>query len=157
MTKTKTKTKTRTKSPAPVPESIVNDAPRTFTDSDFPVGTAAHQGDLILVRIVELPQSVKTRANRQLADGTTQGSRHVVKRGEVFDADPVEVAKAIKAVCPKASVEARYVGPVFRTIRGKADLTHPEHGNHLYREDMVIATVFQRNLDAEEREHRTVD
>lgn len=142
---------------APVSESLVNDAPRTFTDSDFPVGTVAHQGDLILVRIEDLPRSAKPRANRQLAEGATQGSRHVVTTGDVFDAGPAKVAAAIKTACPKANVEARYVGPVFRTVGDRADLTHPEHGDHHYRGDMILATVFQRNLDAEEREQRTVD
>jgi hypothetical protein len=46
---------------------------------------------------------------------------------------------------------------VFVTVAGQADLTHPEHGNHLYRGDMVIACVYQRNLDAEERERRAMD
>lgn len=156
-TATKTRRRKADVLPAPAAESIVNNAPRTFTDADFPVGTAAYQGDLIIVRIAALPPSAKPRANRQLADGDTQGSRHVVDRGEVFDADPVKVAKAIKAACPKSNVDARYVGPVFRTVGEKADLVHPEHGYHLYRGEMVLAAYFQRNLDAEEREQKTRD
>jgi hypothetical protein len=53
------------------PERIVNDAPRTFTEADFPVGTASHQGDWTLVRIQQLPQSAKPRANRQLSEGAS--------------------------------------------------------------------------------------
>ena len=36
-------------------------------------------------------------------------------------------------------------------------LSHPEHGHHIYHDNMVIACVFQRNLDAEEREQRALD
>lgn len=147
-------TKTRSKKQIK-PEAIVNDAPRTFTD--FPVGTVAHQGDVMFVRIASLPGG-KPRTNRQLAEGTTQGSRHVLHGGEVFDCDPASVAQAIGNACPGVAIDARYIGPVFRTVEGKADVVHPEHGDHCYRgEDWVIATVFQRSLDAEEREARVQD
>lgn len=156
-TTTKTRKATTIKRPAPAAESMVNNAPRTFTEADFPVGTVAHQGDLILVRIADLPSSAKPRKDRQLAEGNTQGSRHVVQTGDVFDADTGEVEKSIKSVCPKSNPESRYVGPLFRTSDGVADLVHPEHGPHLYRGDMVVACYYQRNQDAEERERRTVD
>lgn len=146
-----TKTKTRK------PERIVNDAPRTFTDADFPVGTVAHQGDLILVRIEALPKSAKHRANTQMADGDTQGSRHIVTRGYCHDCDADEVVKAIKKVCPKSEVSSEFIGPVFQTKRGMAELDHPEHGNLLWEGNMVIVCVVQRNLDAEERAVRARD
>jgi hypothetical protein len=148
----------RKKQMAVASESIVNNEPRTFTDADFPVGTTAHQGDLILVRIESLPSSAKKRANRQLADGNTQGSRHILAPGcKVFDCDGNEIVASIAAVCRGVTLDAKYVGPVFQTVKGKADLDHPEHGNHLYRGDMTIACVYQRNLDAENREQRVVD
>lgn len=135
------------------PEAIVNDAPRTF--ADFPVGTVAHQGDLMFVRIATMPAG-KPRKNRQLAEGTTQGSRHVLKGGEAFDCDPGDVAKLIGQACRGVKVDARYIGPVFRTGEG-ATVEHPEHGDHVYCGDWAIATVFQRSLDAEEREARVQD
>lgn len=154
---TMTKTKRAAKS-QPKPESIVNDAPRTFTDADWPVGSAAHQGDLILVRIGELPADAKPRKNRQMADGTTQGSRHILEIGEAFDCDAAKVAKAIKSACPKADlIEAKYIGPVFRTVNDAGVLTHPEHGNHCYVGAMTVAVVYQKNLDALQREQRTQD
>ena len=137
------------------PEAIINDAPRTFVD--FPVGTVAHQGDVMFVRIASLPAG-KPRKNRQLADGTTQGSRHILEGGEVFDCEPGEVARLIGQACKGLNVDARYIGPVFRTKDTEADVVHPEHGDHCYRgQDWVIATVFQRSLDAEEREARVQD
>lgn len=141
----------------PAEECIVNDAPRTFTEADLTVGSIGRQGDLYLVRIAALPASAKPRRNRQLADGNTQGSRHVLERGEAFDCAPAAVVAAIKIVCPKASVAESYVGPVFRTVNGAALLTHPEHGDHGYVGDMVVAVVFQRSLDAELREQRVRD
>lgn len=138
------------------PESIVNDAPRVFTEADWPVGSVAHQGDLILVRIASMPKGM-ARKNRQMAEGNTQGSRHVVSVGTPFDCDAPEVARLIKSACPKASVGESYIGPVFGTVSGRAELTHPEHGDHIYQGDMIVACVYQRNLDAEEREQRVRD
>ena len=137
-------------------ERIVNDAPR-FLDP-FQVGDVSHQGDLILVAIAKLPKSAKPRKNRQLADGDTQGSRHVLERGDVFDCKASEVVKAIKAATG-CDVGAKYVGPVFRSPEEPTanDLTHPEHGNQGFPAGCVIAVVYQRNLDAEERERRTRD
>lgn len=139
------------------PEQIANDAARTFTDADFPVGSVAHQGDLIFVRLEKVPASTKTRESRQLAEGSTQGSRHILKVGDVFDCNVRDVAREIEEACGPPSVAEQYIGPVFRTCQGKADVLHPEHGNHHYRGNMTIAIVYQRNLDAEERERRVVD
>lgn len=132
-------------------ESIINDAPKLH--STFEVGDVAHQGDIIVIRIAALPPSAKPRKNRQLADGTTQGSRHVLARGKVFDADAAEVAAAIKSAT-KCDVQAQYIGPVFVSPAKPTenDLTHPEHGNQGFPAGSVCAVVYQRNLDAEERE-----
>lgn len=127
-------------------ELIVNDAPRTFTDADFPVGSVAHQGDLILVRIESLPSGCRKRAMNQLADGNTQGSRHVLAVGQAYDGDPVDISCLISSVCKGVAVQTGFIGPVFETIDGVADVTHPEHGDHLYRGDMVIACVYQREI-----------
>lgn len=141
-----------------VPENIINDAPRTVTDADFPVGSVAHQGDIILVRIKALPKPAKAITQRQLAEGNTQGSRHVLSTGSVYQCDDVsEVVKAISVVCKGVEVGEQFIGPVIGTLEGVADVVHPEHGDHFYRGDMVIAVVYQRNLDSEQRERRVVD
>ena len=149
--------KSKSKKQTVQPETLVNDAPRTFTEADFPIGTAAHQGDLILVRIADFPSTAKPREDRQLALGNTQGSRHMLQTGTPYDCPAASVSNAITAVCPGVAVQAAYIGPVFATKSGAADLLHPEHGDHHYRGDMVIAVVYQRNLDAEEREQRVQD
>lgn len=132
-------------------ESIVNDAPRVF--DDFPIGTVAHQGDVIFVSIH--PMDGVPRENRQLADGNTKGSRHILVGGELWDCDRETVADSILQACPKSDlVSDACIGPVFR---GPCEIQHPEHGDHIHTTDATIAVVYQRNLDAEEREQRTRD
>lgn len=141
---------------APPRESIVNDDPKLH--ADYPPGTVAHQGDLMIVSIHELPRTAKARKNRQLADGETQGSRHVLTRGSLYDADPNEVVQLIKRATGQ-DVDARYIGPVFvaPVSPTENDLEHPEHGNQGFPAGSICAVVIQRNLDAEEREQRTAD
>lgn len=141
---------------ADVRERITNDAPKLH--EVFEVGDVAHQGDLIVVRIGVLPKSARPRKDRQLADGSTQGSRHVLERGEAFDADAGEVASLIRQA-NGARVDSKYVGPVFVSPQAPTadDLTHPEHGNQGFPAGAVCAVVYQRNLDAEQREARVAD
>lgn len=142
------------------PERLINNDPRTFDDATFPIGTVAHQGDVIFVRIAELPKSAKHEKNRQLAIGNTQGARHVLAAGpKLFRCDAAEVIKNIKIACPKSQIEnERYIGPVFVVgDKGSATVEHPEHGWHSFAMPCVIAVVYQRSLDAEERERRVVD
>ncbi len=137
-------------------ESIVNNAPRLF--EDFEVGSVSHQGDLIIVRIAALPLDAKPRKDRQLADGDTQGSRHVLTRGEVYDAPAATMVRAVKAATG-CEVGEQYVGPVFVSPEEPSakDLDHPEHGPQGFPAGAVCAVVFQRSLDAEQREQRVAD
>lgn len=137
-------------------ERIVNDAPKLH--ATFEPGDVSHQGDLIIVGINELPKSAKPRANRQLADGDTQGGRHVLERGDVYDATANEIASAIRKATG-CDVGEQYIGPVFVSPSDPSanDLTHPEHGAQGFPAGAICAVVYQRNLDAEEREQRTRD
>ena len=139
-----------------VPEGIVNDA--SHLHATFAVGDVAFQGDLCLVGIGRLPQSARPRANRQLAEGSTQGSRHVLERGDVYDADPTEVIALIRSA-NGTEVDPRYIGPVIVSPAEPTaeDLTHPEHGNQGFPAGTVCAVVYQRSLDAEQREARVRD
>lgn len=133
-------------------ERLVNDEAKLH--ATFEVGDVSHQGDLILVCIAELPKSAKPRENRQLADGTSQGSRHVLERGDVYDCDPEEVAKLLPA-----PVDPEYIGPVFLSpVEPTADdLMHPEHGNQGFPAGSVVAVVYQRTVVSEERIARVRD
>lgn len=149
--------KTMTKTvPDAMPENITNDDTRVITEAMMGVGDCYPQGDLYFVRLAKLPKSAKPREGRQLADGTTQGSRHVCEVGDVYQCDATEIAAAIKAT-NGAEVAPRYLGLVFATVDGHASVTHPEHGNHDYRMDGCFAVVVQRTLTADQREARAAD
>lgn len=139
-----------------IEENIVNDAPKLF--ASFEPGDVSCQGDLLLIAIERLPTSAKPRSNRQLAEGSTQGSRHILMRGHLYDADPAEVRDLVRAAT-KCEVGLAYIGPVFVSPADPTadDLTHPEHGNQGFPADTVVAVVYQRSLDQEERERRVVD
>jgi len=141
---------------APQQEAIVNDAPKLH--STFEVGDVAHQGDLTIVRIKKLPAGAKPRASRQLADGDTQGSRHILARGDVFDAPAKQVQASVRQATG-LTIPEQYLGPVFVSPAEPTadDLTHPEHGNQGFPAGAVCAVVYQRSLDAEEREARVQD
>ena len=133
----------------PVGENLINDETKVFTDAP----RATRQGDLYFVQIPSLPTSAKLRANRHLADGTTQGSRHVCKTGDVYDASADELVVMLKRAT-KEVVEAKYIGPVFT---GPAYIEHPEHGDHDFQCEGVFVVVTQRSLDADERAQRVLD
>jgi hypothetical protein len=141
---------------APAAEAIYNVAPKLH--ATFEVGDVAHQGDLIIVRITALPSSAVPRADRQLAEGSTQGSRHVLVRGDVFNADTSQVQDAIRSATG-VLIDSKYVGPVFVSPESPTanDLAHPEHGDQGFPAGSVCAVVYQRNLDAEDREARVQD
>lgn len=140
-------------------EIIANDDPVTIeADVNFQVGDNWPQGDLYIVRIHDMPKSAEPRTDRQLAEGNTQGSRHILTSGDVYNVkNPQEVCSAIASVCKGVQINPKYVGPVFQTKAGHARLDHPEHGDLIFKGDMTCAVVFQRSLDAEEREARVRD
>lgn len=152
----KTALKKNQKLLAPPQERIANDDPKLI--ETMSVGDTSHQGDLIIVAIGVMPKSARPRANRQLADGDTQGSRHILLRGDVFDADAAEIAALIRKA-NGCDVGLEYIGPVFVSPKEPTaeDLDHPEHGSQGFPDGMVCAVVYQRNLDSEERERRTRD
>lgn len=115
-------------------------------------GDSAFQGDIIFVVLGKLPAGAKIRTNRQLAEGTTMGSRHVVEGGAVYDCEAEAVAKEIKRLTGK-SVATDFIGPVFTG----GTVTHPQHEHHVFRDDCIVAVVFQRNVDAERRIIRARD
>lgn len=119
------------------------------------VGDCCHQGDLILV-CIDPPKALTRRKNRQLAEGETKGSRHVVVGGEVFDSNENEMVKNIAKVTNGrvTILDPKYIGPVFY---GPCVVEHPEHQHHGFPAGTFTAVVFQRNVDAEERERRAID
>lgn len=127
-------------------ETIINNQPKLL--EVFEIGDVSHQGDLTIIRIKHLPKSAKKRTNRQLAEGNTQGSRHVLARGLIYDADKEELAKYIHDATGE-TVEMDFIGPVFVSpdVPTANDLTHPEHGHQGFPAGAICAIVYQRNWD----------
>lgn len=133
-------------------ETMVNDAPITL--DTWSLGDVSHQGDLIFVNIGdEMVKGAVQSRERQLAPGNTQGSRHIAATGVVYTAPAEEIIDRIRKACG-AEVAQAYIGPV---IMGPCTVTHPEHGHQTFPTESCIAVVYQRSLDAEEREARVRD
>lgn len=146
----------------PSMETMVNDQTVVFNDETLPVpvpgkfnATVAHQGDVIFFRLAQLPSKLKVRQDRQMAEGNTRGSRHILEGGEIYDPDQDELKGMIAELYPDVDITNHFLGPVF--VGGV--VTHPDHGNHDYRfgNGMIMGCAYQRNLDAEEKEERARD
>ena len=101
------------------------------------VGQVAHQGDVYIVKLTQRPTcwNVENEQSRQVALGTTEGSRHCASYGRVFWPDSrsnavQEVAKLIPGYTNKLGAGAEAcIGPVVESETGWT-LTHPEHAHH---------------------------
>lgn len=108
------------------------DAAATETIGSPSLGDVVRQGDLYLVCIDKLPSGKKIE-DRQLAEGNTQGSRHVVQ-GDVSIVTPDSAHPGIDRVL---------CGPAFHCNEA-AEVTHPEHGNKVLPKDTTWRVTFQR-------------
>lgn len=141
---------------APILERPITNDPK-FLET-MSIGDVAHQGDLTLVAIKELPKTHQPRGNRQLADGTSKGSRHVMARGDVYDCNANEVVALIKEATGRV-VDANFIGPVVVSPVDPTDrdLTHPEHGPLGFPAGMICAVVHQRTIDKLNQIRRVID
>lgn len=150
--------KTLTLTPAKAFAKVQSVAEKIKNDETASVGTVSkgdviRQGDIYLVAIGSLPSTARRITDRQLAPGTSQGSRHVLKgECEVYEADRQEVAVLIGgAMVPqKVEIHAELIGPVFRAV-GEVEVDHPEHGNRVLPAGEVFATYYQRQFAEEIR------
>lgn len=108
-------------------------------------GKAVRQGDVYLVRLadamVETARRCTPMKTKQLVDGTTQGSRHVVVGASLFEADP-----ALKL--PACVRRDALLGPVI-VATSDFTVTHPEHA-HVLCAAGAYQTIHQ--LDARTRQ-----
>lgn len=82
------------------------------------IGEVARQGDIYLERVSAIQGRGKQIASRQLAPGTSKGSRHIVAESEavtIWESKPDLNGKA-----------AFQVGPAIE-CKGDLTITHPEH------------------------------
>jgi len=113
------------------------------------VGDVVRQGDLYLVCLESLPPGVKHQ--RQLAPGTTQGSRHVAEGdcAVYMPKEPGAVAQVISRI-NGAEVPVELVGPLVDCM-GETTITHPEHGHRILPAGTSWAVVYQRAYAEEVR------
>jgi hypothetical protein len=90
------------------------------------LGEVAQQGDVYLHRVAEDHPRGKLLGTRQIAVGTTIGSRHVVE-GHVDVYEGKKLPPGFKL--PEGATEADMLGPVV-VVHSSAVLTHPEHAHH---------------------------
>lgn len=121
-----------------VADSIKDDSVRRFPEAAS-VGDTFRQGDIYITLISSLPTDVEFSNNRQLAEGDTQGSRHII------DGDCNIYRKKSPTMLE---------GPYLQVK--EAIITHPEHG-HVSLPIGCYSITYQKNLDAEEREMRAMD
>lgn len=113
-------------------------------------GIVVHQGDVYLhVVPLDWPHG-KKRGSRQVAVGTTVGSRHVADGDgvEVFDGKRLPPSFKRPTWCTaflQEQVEEIFLGPVIVAPHGFT-LTHPEHAHH-----QVPACVVQVTYQGDPR------
>lgn len=103
----------------------------TRTIRTFPVGKHVRQGDVYLVRVDDKTPRGKERGSRQVAVGTTVGSRHIAE-GELKVYEPVGFQR----------FEREFVGPLV-VADEPWTLTHPEHA-HVKAPAGTYQVVYQR-------------
>lgn len=115
-----------------VVESIPDHTVRVI--EEMQVGQVIHQGDVYLHRVADDWPRGKLLGTRQIAVGTTVGSRHIVVGDgyEVYEGkqlpDYVTFSKLDSRT--REAVRKELCGPVVVLRRDGGALTHPEHADH---------------------------
>jgi len=108
------------------------------------VGDGVRQGDVYITLLDRVPKGfVKQDTwDRQLAPGSTQGSRHIL--------DAKAGVKYYRH--PDAN---EFTGPVLMLSKTR-ELTHPEHGNWIL-PSRIFGISYQRTQDALDKQRRVAD
>lgn len=117
--------KTMERAVAEVQEHVADTVTRKL--DECPVGAVLHQGDVYLHRVADDHPHGAELGTRQVAVGTTIGSRHVVVGSQLKVFAGVKLPDRVKAMpwCRGSDL----LGPVV--VAGEAFvLTHPEHAHH---------------------------
>lgn len=91
------------------------------------IGMVIHQGDVYLHRVDDEHPRGRMLGTRQVAVGTTIGSRHVVEGDGVNVYEGKKLPSWVKV--PEWCSEADLLGPVV-VVDDTCTLTHPEHAHH---------------------------
>lgn len=109
--------------------------------SDFPIGKVARQGDIYICRVDAAHPHGGPLENRQLAQGTSKGSRHIAEGVgttvyEGTTAPPQAVATPFLGPCVQSDVEFRISHPEHADVivpAGTYQITHQMHARTLRR------------------------
>ena len=123
-------------------DAIKNNETQRFPEAATP-GDSWRQGDLYITLLAAIPAGAirEERPNPQLAEGTTQGSRHIL--------DSLDGVTLYRLAAP-----GPFDGPILE-CRQERTITHPEHGDVVLPAG-VYAISYQR-VDAEGRQRRVED
>ena len=124
-------------------EKIKNDETQQFPEAASP-GDSWRQGDIYITLLDKVPDPslAESKPKKQLAPGTTQGSRHCL--------DSLEGVTIYSPTRP-----GMLEGPVI-LLREERAIEHPEHGD-IVLPPGIYGISYQRSLDSEERERRVLD
>lgn len=127
------------------------DAAKTEVVGTASVGDVVRQGDLYMICLKEVPDSTPSK-DRQLAPGTSQGSRHVASGRCTIRlvSDRNALAQLINRLVKSANVPPELIGPVIH-CKSATTITHPEHGHKVLPADSTWAVVYQRDHAEEVR------
>ena len=128
---------------AEIAERIKSDAKQKFPEAAS-VGDFVRQGDCYFTLLAGVPTgaTVEKNPSKQLAPGTTQGSRHCLSR--------LTGVTVYRLKNPTA-----YGGPVLQVDKS-VTITHPEHGNWVLPPG-CYGVGYQRTEDSEGRIRRVQD
>lgn len=122
-------------------ERIKNDEREVITMMS--PGDNVRQGDLYFV-FLDVEPRITGPHPRQLAPGTSQGSRHVAEGDcEVFSVDTEDAVKIVNRIVPATDGQELFIGPLVRSTAG-FEATHPEHGDKVFPAGSILV-VYQRS------------
>lgn len=117
-------------------------------------GDVVRQGDIYVIALDVAPKKRQAFPGRQLAPGTSQGSRHVVVgECDLYEPDQQFAASILARLVPTTRSHRQFFGP---TIMARESITieHPEHGDRQFPPGIYQVT-YQRTFAEEIR--RTQD
>lgn len=125
-----------------IAEAIKSDAPQRFPEAAS-FGEDVRQGDIYIVKLESVPRNfTEVKAEKQLAVGNTQGSRHCLD--------------SLDGITMYRNKDAdQFTGPVFVSSCERT-ITHPEHGDRILPPGVYLIG-YQRNLDEMDRAMRAKD
>lgn len=110
-------------------------------------GQFVRQGDIYLVCVPSTHPKGDARKDRQLAPGSSKGSRHVAEEGmELFQGckAPAGYLERINGGRNAERVESLLVGPRIKTKK-RSVISHPEHAHVSLPGDCDVQVMFQLN------------